>query len=141
LEIIARKGYGGLYYVPAYLSSPCLNELALIRFAIDTGATITSISSVDAVMNGIDCSKLESLSPTFSATTPHIHTCFISDCRLGFISDDDQNSLSIEELSQVNIFCDSQYVTVQSVLGLNLLSNYQIHFSNDKMNMILHRSH
>ena len=141
MKIIARRGYGGLYYVPAYLSSPCLNELALIRFAIDTGATITSISSVDAVMNGIDCSKLESLSPTFSATTPHIHTCFISDCRLGFISDDDQNSLSIEELSQVNIFCDSQYITVQSVLGLNLLANYQIHFSNDKMNMILHRSH
>ena len=141
MEIIARRGYGGLYYVPAYLSSPCLNELALIRFAIDTGATITSISSVDAVMNGIDCSKLESLAPTFSATTPHIHTCFISDCRLGFISDDDQNSLSIEELSQVNIFCDSQYVTIQSVLGLNLLANYQIHFSNDKMNMILRRSH
>src|ERR687892_398357 len=78
MEIIARRGYGGLYYVPAYLSSPCLNELALIRFAIDTGATITSVSSVDAVMNGIDCSKLQSLSPTFSATTPNIRSSFIS---------------------------------------------------------------
>jgi hypothetical protein len=89
LEIIAKIGYGGLYYVPAYLSSPCLNELALIRFAIDTGATITTVSSVDAILNGIDCSKLQPLSPTFSATTHNIHTCFISDCKLGFISDDD----------------------------------------------------
>jgi hypothetical protein len=137
LDIIAKKGYGGLYYVPAYLSSPCLNEMAVIRFAIDTGATITSISSVDAALNGIDCSELQPLSPTFSATTPNIHTCFISDCKLGFISD--PNSLSIEELSQVNIFCDSENVTIQSVLGLNLLANYQIHFSNDKMNMILHK--
>lgn len=111
--------------------------MAVIRFAIDTGATITSISSVDAALNGIDCSELQSLSPTFSATTPNIHTCFISDCKLGFVSD--QNSLSIEELSQVNIFCDSENVTIQSVLGLNLLVNYQIHFSNDKMNMLLHR--
>jgi hypothetical protein len=138
LEIIAKRGYGGLYYVPAYLSSPCLNEIAFIRFAIDTGATITSISSVDAVLNGIDCSKLQPLSPTFSATTPNIHTCFISDCKLGFISDD-QNSLSIEELSQVNVFCDSENITIQSVIGLNLLVNYQINFSNDKIRMILYR--
>jgi hypothetical protein len=137
LEIIAKIGYGGLYYVPAYLSSPCLNELALIRFAIDTGATITTVSSVDAILNGIDCSKLQPLSPTFSATTPNIHTCFISDCKLGFVSDDD-NDLSIEELSQVNVFCDSQNVTIQSVLGLNMLANYKIYFSNDKMSMILH---
>ncbi len=137
MEIIAKIGYGGLYYVPAYLSSPCLNELALIRFAIDTGATITTVSSVDAILNGIDCSKLQPLSPTFSATTPYIHTCFISDCKLGFVSDDD-NDLSIEELSQVNVFCDSQNVTIQSVLGLNMLANYKIYFSNDKMSMILH---
>ena len=137
MEIIAKIGYGGLYYVPAYLSSPCLNELALIRFAIDTGATITTVSSVDAILNGIDCSKLQPLSPTFSATTPNIHTCFISDCKLGFVSGDD-NDLSIEELSQVNVFCDSQNVTIQSVLGLNMLANYKIYFSNDKMSMILH---
>lgn len=114
-----------------------MNELALIRFAIDTGATITTVSSVDAILNGIDCSKLQPLSPTFSATTPNIHTCFISDCKLGFVSDDD-NDLSIEELSQVNVFCDSQNVTIQSVLGLNMLANYKIYFSNDKMSMILH---
>ena len=137
MEIIAKIGYGGLYYVPAYLSSPCLNELALIRFAIDTGATITTVSSVDAILNGIDCSKLQPLSPTFSAATPNIHTCFISDCKLGFVSDDD-NDLSIEELSQVNVFCDSQNVTIQSVLGLNMLANYKIYFSMDKMSMILH---
>ena len=138
MKIIAIRGYGGLYYAPAYLSSPCLNEIAVIRFAIDTGATITSISSVDAVLNGIDCSKLQPLSPTYSATIPKIHTCFISDCKLGFVSDDNDN-LSIDELSQVNVFCDSENITIQSVLGLNLLANYQIHFSNDKMNMILHR--
>ena len=138
MEIIAKRGYGGLYYVPAYLSSPCLNEIAFIRFAIDTGATITSISSVDAVLNGIDCTKLQPLSPTFSATTPNIHTCFIFDCKLGFVSDD-QDGLSIEELSQVNVFCDSENMTIQSVIGLNFLANYQIHFSNDKIRMILCR--
>jgi hypothetical protein len=138
LDIIAKSGYGGIYYVPAYISSPCLDEIAFIKFAIDTGATITSVSSVDAVLNGIDCSKLHPLSPTFSATTPSIHTCFISECKLGFLSDD-QNSLSIEDLSQVNVFCDSQNVTIQSVIGLNLLANYEIHFSSDKMSMILHK--
>jgi hypothetical protein len=138
MEIIAKKGYGGLYYVPAYLNSLSLDEKAFIRFAIDTGATITSISSVDAILNGIDCSKLQLLSPTFSVTTPNIRTCFISDCKLGFISEDN-NDLCIEELNQVNIFCDTQNITTQSVLGLNLLVNYQIHFSNDKMSMILHR--
>jgi hypothetical protein len=138
MEIIAKKGYGGLYYVPAYLNSLSLDEKAFIRFAIDTGATITSISSVDAILNGIDCSKLQPLSPTFSVTTPNIRTCFISDCKLGFISEDN-NDLCIEELNQVNIFCDTQNITTQSVLGLNLLVNYQIHFSNDKMSMSLHR--
>ena len=138
MDIIAKRGYGGLYYAPAYLGSPCLNEIALIRFAIDTGATITSISSVDAVLNGIDCSKLQPLSPTFSATTPNIHTCFISDCKLAFVSND-QNGLSMDKLSQVNVFCDSQNITIQSVIGLNLLVNYQIYFSDDKMSMILHR--
>ena len=82
-----------------------MNEIAVIRFAIDTGATITSISSVDAGLNGI-----AHFSQTFSATTPNIHTCFISDCKLGFISDD-QYKLSIEELSQVNVFCDFENVT------------------------------
>ena len=138
MESIAKRGYCGLYYVPAYLSSPCLNEIAFVRFAIDTGATITSISSVDAVLNGIDCSKLQPLSLTFSATTPNIHTCLISDCKLGFISDE-QNSLAIEKLSQVNVFCDSENMTIQSVIGLNFLANYQIHFSNDKIRMILYR--
>jgi hypothetical protein len=138
MEIIAKKGYGGLYYVPAYLNSLSLDEKAFIRFAIDTGATITSVSSVDAILNGIDCSKLQPLSPTFSVTTPNIRTCFISDCKLGFISEDN-NDLCIEELNQVNIFCDTQNITTQSVLGLNLLVNYQIHFSNDKMSMSLHR--
>lgn len=136
MEIIAKRGYGGLYYTPAYLSSPSLDEKAFIQFAIDTGATITSVSSVDAVLNGIDCLKLQPLSPTFSATTPNIRTCFISDCKLGFISED-HNDLFTEELDQVNIFCDSQNVTIQSVLGLNLLANYQIYFSNNKMSMIL----
>lgn len=116
-----------------------MDEIAFIRFAIDTGATITSVSSIDAVLNGIDCSKLQPLSPTFSAATPNIQTCFISDCKLGFISDDDCNELSVEELSQVNVFCDSQNVTIQSVLGLNLIANYQIYFSNDKMRMILYQ--
>ncbi|MGH9982849.1 MAG: hypothetical protein ACRD8W_02700 [Nitrososphaeraceae archaeon] len=138
MEIVAKRGYGGLYYAPAYLSSPCLDEIAFIKFAIDTGATITSVSSVDAVLNVIDCSKLQPLSPTFSATTPNMHTCFISNCKLGFVSDD-CDDLSIEELSQVNVFCDSQNVTIQSVLGLNLLVNYQIYFNNDKMRMILYR--
>lgn len=36
-----------------YLGSPCLNEIVFIRFAIDTSTTITSISSVDAALNGI----------------------------------------------------------------------------------------
>lgn len=138
MEIIAKRGYGGLYFTPACLSSPSLNKKAFIRFAIDTGATITSVSSIDAVLNGIDCSKLQPLSPTFSATTPNIQTCFISDCKLIFISEDD-NDLFTEELNQVNIFCDSQNITIQSVLGLNLLANYQIYFSNDKMSMILRR--
>jgi hypothetical protein len=136
LEIVAKLGYGGLYYAPAYVRSPSLDEVVLIRFAIDTGATITSISSVDAVLNGIDCSKLQALSPTLSATIPNIHTCFISDCKLGFVSGDD-NEPYIEELSQVNVFCDSHNITIQSVLGLNLLINYQIYFSADKKNMIL----
>ena len=139
MKIIAKKGYGGLYYAPAHLSSPCLDEIAFIRFAIDTGATITSVSSIDAVLNRIDCSKLQPLSPTFSATTPNIQTYFILDCKLGFISDDDCNELSVEELSQVNVFCDSQNITIQSVLGLNLIANHQIYFSNVKMRMILYR--
>jgi hypothetical protein len=139
LKIVAKLGYGGLYYAPSYLSSPYLDEIVFIRFVIDTGATITSISNVDAALNGIDCSKLQALSPTLSATTPNIHTCFISDCKLGFISGDD-SELCIEELSQVNVFCDSHNITIQSILGLNLLDNYQIHFSNDKESMILHRT-
>ena len=134
MEIIAKRGYGGLYYVPAYLSSPCLDEIAFIRFAIDTGATITSVSSIDAVLNGIDCSKLQAVSPTFSATLPNIHTCFISDCKLGFIADD-QNGIYVEEIGQINVFCDSQNITIQSVIGLNLLTNYQINFTGNKMSM------
>ncbi len=114
-----------------------MDEIAFIRFAIDTGATITSISSIDAASNGIDCLKLQPLSPTFSATTPNIHTCFISDCKLGFISDND--GLLVEELGQVNIFCDSQNVTIQSVIGLNFIDSYHIYFSNDKMRMTLYR--
>jgi hypothetical protein len=62
---------------------------------------------------------------------------FISDCKLGFISDDD--SLLVEELGQVNIFCDSRNVTIQSVIGLNFIDSYHIYFSNDKMRMTLYR--
>jgi hypothetical protein len=146
MQIIAKRGYGGLYYTPACISSPGLEGTAFIKFAIDTGATITSISSIDAHLNGIDCSKLQPLSPTFSATIPNIHTCFICDCKLGFISYDDNNndnndndSLSIEELGQINVFCDIENITIQSVIGLNLLVNYKIYFSNDKTRMILRR--
>jgi hypothetical protein len=91
-------------------------------------------------LNGIDCSKLQSLSPTFSATIPNIHTCFINDCQLGFISGYD-DGLIIEKLSQVNVFCDSQNITIQSVIGLNLLVNFQIYFSNNKTTMLLRGSH
>ena len=138
MKIIAKRGHGGLYYAPAYLSSPCLNAIAFIRFAIDTGATITSISSVDAVLNRIDCSKLQALSPTFSAVMPNIRTCFISDCKLGFITDDEA-SVYVDELKQINVFCDSQNITIQSVIGLNLLTKYYIYFSNDKLSMMLRR--
>jgi hypothetical protein len=77
---------------------------------------------------GLTAHNFELFLSTFSATTPNIHTCFISDCKLGFISDD-QDSLNIKELSQVNVLCDSQNITIQIVLGLNLLVNYQIYFS------------
>jgi hypothetical protein len=45
----------------------------------------------------------------------------------------------MEELRQVNVLCDFENVTIQSVIGLNLLVNYKIYFSNDKTTMILER--
>jgi hypothetical protein len=65
------------------------------------------------------------------------HWSVISDCKVGFISDDGR--LSVEQLCQIIVFCDSQNITIQSVLGLNLLDNYQVYFGNDKMSMILER--
>ena len=67
------------------ISSPFLDEIATINFAIDTGATFTTISDFDALNNGINCRNFELREETIGAGSS-LATRKIPKCKIAFLS-------------------------------------------------------
>lgn len=139
MQIEAKRGIGGLFYTPTLLSSPFLDEIASINFAIDTGATMTTISDFDALNNNIICTHFEPTARTIGAGTS-LATRKIRDCKIAFLSSIHSR---IEKLNHVDVLCsfDSkpEVFTSTSVIGLDLLLNYRIYWK-DNIAMILERT-
>jgi len=138
LQIVAKRGIGGLFYTPALLSSPFLDEIASINFVIDTGATMTTISDFDALNNQIKCTTFESAIETIGAGSS-LPTRVIRNCKIAFTSSVDS---FVEHLDNVNVLCSfdskSTVFTFISVIGLDLLVNYAIQCKDDST-MILEK--
>jgi hypothetical protein len=114
-------------YVIATLLSIEFNIHRPVRFLIDTGASRTIISDMDAIKLGID----HSLLPRFKAGTAGIggvvETYFIRDVRLIFKT---QEGTHVEKMDEVYILKhkigDERIKRIPSLWGRDILNKYQL---------------
>jgi predicted aspartyl protease len=121
-----RKEDNAAYVIATFLSKE-LNIHSPVRFLIDTGASRTIISDMDAIKLGID----HSLLPRFKAGTAGIggvvDTYFIQNVKLIFKT---QEGAHVEKMEEVFVLKhkirDERIKRIPSLLGRDILNKYQL---------------
>lgn len=115
----------GPFYIPALV---VYNKLyAPISFIIDTGADQSLISYVDALKLGIDFSKSKEevlVVGIFGQTRLHL----LRDVQLGFLTNNRKDPLYLLHLPQMGVVVESQALWLPSILGVDVLRNFSLHF-------------
>lgn len=142
MKIFGQKGRSGLYLLPAVILSPSLEKAAQIRFIVDTGASITSLGMFDAVRNNIDVLKLKKSDNGAVGIGGHIETFDLTKCSILFLNSD--NKYHKEKLDIISVFYEPnvynrEYKPLPSLLGIDILTNFTILFSQDKNYIILEK--
>lgn len=138
MRIFGNRGFSNLFYVLINIRSPFLKNSALIRFVVDTGASITSISMMDSIRNGINIFDFEKSDIVTSGIGGNLEVYILPECNLMFLTNNnnDNNTAHIEELDRVQMFhepriYEDDYMEVPSVLGIDILEKFKISFEND----------
>jgi len=117
--------------------SPSLRSSALIRFVVDTGASMTSIGMIDSIRNGINIFNFEKSDIIISGIGGNLEAYILPDCDLMFLTNDNnEDNVHIEELDRIQMFHEPNiykdgYIEVPSVLGIDILEKFKISFEND----------
>ncbi|MCJ7578791.1 MAG: retroviral-like aspartic protease family protein [candidate division Zixibacteria bacterium] len=121
-----RKEDNAAYVITTLLSKE-LNIHSPVRFLIDTGASRTIISDMDAIKLGID----HSLLPRFKAVTAGIggvvDTYFIQNVKSIFKT---QEGAHVEKMEEIFVLKhkirDERIKRIPSLLGRDILNRYQL---------------
>jgi len=134
LRIIARRGKASLFYLNAFFYSTSLNRIASARFLLDTGATTTCISELDAIKNTIDYSKLIPAPPVRGVGSV-VSSFYLPQCTMLFLANDGYH---LAELPFVIVFrnddlLNPEKTTTQSLIGVDILTSFKIAFVDNYM--------
>ena len=138
MRIVCKRGRGNLFFTQTLVRSPYLSTTSLVRFYIDTGASSTIISEIDARRNRIDYSLLTPSEPAIGIADS-VPVKLLKDCRIIFSG---ETSVNIETLPTIGVFKrenTKQDITDMSLLGLDILVRFRISFSKNGDQMILEK--
>ena len=136
MRIFVKRGSYNLFYVYINVKSPFLRNSALIRFVVDTGASMTSIGMMDSIRNGINIFDFEKSDILVSGVGGNLEAYILPQCNLMFLTNDNNDSIHDEELDKVQMFLEPYiykdgYIAIPSVLGIDILEKFNISFEND----------
>jgi hypothetical protein len=135
LQIRGKIGKSGLGFVTAYLiSQPKIS--ATIRFYVDTGASSTTISDRDAKRIGIDYKRLKKAPWSVTGVGGQVDAYLLKGCLIMFQHD---QSILAERLDYVTVLRHNPRnkleekiaLEVPSLMGLDILRKYRVHFVPD----------
>ena len=137
LKIIGGRGSGNLFYIPTIVRAQNINQNNFfnIRFYVDTGASITSISDTDALKNRINY-LLCNINPysTKIAGGGYLRTRIVQNPEIGFLTE--ENKFYSHRLERIEIMdrgnpFDAVTNPAMSLLGIDFLQNFTISFKNN----------
>jgi hypothetical protein len=137
LRIFGKRGSHNLFYVYINIRSPFLENSALIRFLVDTGAAMTSIGMMDSIRNGINIFDFEKGDIPATGIGGHLETYILPKCNLMFLTNENSDSIiHNEELDKVQMFHEpdiyqDDYIPVPSILGIDIIEKFKISFQKD----------
>ncbi len=134
--ISGKRGKGNLFYVYTNIISPSLDKNALIRFVVDTGASITGIGMIDSIRNDINIFNFEKSDAIASGVGGNLESYILPDCKIMFLTEDGNDIGHTEELDFIQLFHEPRifedgYIPVPSLLGIDILDTFKISFKND----------
>jgi len=141
-----KEKYSNLYYIKAMIQNKSIDN-TIIDFVVDTGSTLTIISIKDAIklkLLSIDEKSFELIS-NFDLYKEKVQTTMgsmdllkLDDVILSFFFDNDKcyfaEYFDAIYIAKPTIRNEGDYkiiMTIPSVLGIDILRNYKIEFSND----------
>ncbi len=114
-------------YVIATLLSKELNIHSPVRFLIDTGASRTIISDMDAIKLGIDHSLLRRFKAGTAGIGGVVDSYFIQNVKLIFKT---QEGAHVEKMEEIFVLKhkirDERIKRIPSLLGRDILNRYQL---------------
>jgi hypothetical protein len=137
LKIKGSQGQGNLFYLPVGVKIQNLNQKRFfhIRFYVDTGASVTSISDSDLLKNRVNY-LLFNVNPALTkiAGGGFIRTRIIPNPEIAFLTE--ENNLYIHKLEKIEIMdrnnpFDAVANPTVSLLGIDFLKNFTISFKNN----------
>lgn len=128
------------YYVPAFVISKQPESVFKINFLVDTGASSTLISWNDVPYSTLKTNLREGR--TFIGMGGSVKAFILSNCSLFLYTDVGIYNLTVSELDLSNyLTVDGRLCPpVASVLGIDILKNFDFSFSDDLERLFLTRS-
>jgi hypothetical protein len=139
LRIECKRSQGSLFFTQTLVNSPYLQTAAIVIFYIDTGATSTIISEIEARKNKIDYSLLTPSNESAKGIGDSVPFKLLKNCSILFSS---ETSVNLERLPEIGVFQrrdEKQSLTRMSLLGLDILIRFKIHFIQNGERMILEK--
>ena len=137
-----KEKSSNLYYIESMIQNKNIDN-TIIDFVVDTGSTLTIISVKDAIklkLLSIDEKSFELIS-NFDLYKEKVQTTMgsmdllkLDDVILSFLFDNDKCYFDAIYIAKPTIRNEGDYkiiMTIPSVLGIDILRNYKIEFSND----------
>jgi hypothetical protein len=134
LKIIGEIGAGGLGYITATLMSLPHQINAPIRFYVDTGCSVTTISQLDALRIGLNYNSLQRAPEYTTGITGLTQPYILPSAGILFTF---VGSSLLEYVGDMHVLPPSNFNNPISLLGLDVLKKFTIGFRQN--NIILER--
>jgi hypothetical protein len=141
LRIIGKRGKSRLFYVVAAITSPFLQKslaqkYIIVRFVVDTGATITCIGMKDALKNNINILTFEKIEDPILGIGGNMDTFRLQNCQMFFQTNIGDNNYHTEPIEEIRFFYEpnlynKNYRPLPSLLGIDILQRFKISFNED----------
>lgn len=136
MKIIGIGKESGPFFIPAAIIPEQLNKVGFVNFIVDTGADESIISYADAVRIGIDFSILKERTMSYGIGGG-ISAHLLKNVMLLFETDDPKNPVYPIKLDRIEVLPEQSGLYLPSILGIDVLSKFSLHFDNKSKLMYL----